>query len=525
MLSRYHILVAGGGSLRVLADVVMVNAALAAALLIRYMWEVSSAGMETAPAVLHEYATDFVRSFGLLTFISFVVFYVSGFYTRGQYYQGRYKVIVVAQAVSLSYVLFGFTAFLSQGQISPPRTVLFLGWGITLVLLIVSRIWSMLWQYYAGDESARIPSPYAQSAQPPSVLVIGGAGYIGSALVPKLLNLGYHVRILDLFLFGRDPIAAVLNHPLLEIVQADFRHLDSVIPAIKGMDIVVHLGGIVGDPACALDETLTMEVNLIATRMIAEVAKGSGVRRFIFASSCSVYGAMEDKILDERSELNPLSLYSRSKLASEKVLHQLAEDSFSPVILRFGTVYGLSGRTRFDLVVNLLTAKAVVERKMTVFGGKQWRPFIHVDDAAVALLRAIDAPIEAVHGQVFNAGSNEQNYRLADVACLIQELFPAAEIVDAGANGDFRNYRVSCDKIRHILGFHPCWTLKKGIRQIMTALESGQVSDYRLPLYSNAKFLSEEPTAKMMRPENGWADELIKEDVKRPVGAAIGAVN
>jgi nucleoside-diphosphate-sugar epimerase len=524
MLSRYRILLAGGRSLRILADAVMVNAALVAAMLIRYVWEINSAGIEAAPVVLQEYATDYLRSFGFLTFISLVVFYVSGFYTRGRYYQGRYKAIVVAQAVSLSYLLFGFLAFLSHGQISPPRTVLFLGWGITSVLLVVSRIWSMLWQYYAGEEIATMPSLHLQSARPPSVLVIGGAGYIGSALVPKLLNLGYHVRILDLFLFGRDPLATVLHHPLLEIVQADFRHLDRVIPAIQGMDMVIHLGGIVGDPACALDEALTMEVNLIATRMIAEAAKGSGVHRFIFASSCSVYGATEE-ILDERSELNPLSLYSRSKLASEKVLRQLAEDSFSPVILRFGTVYGLSGRTRFDLVVNLMTAKAVVERKITVFGGKQWRPFIHVDDAAAALLRAIDAPMDAVHGQIFNAGSNEQNYRLAEAAHLIQELFPAAEIVDAGANGDFRNYRVSCDKIRNILGFHPRWTLQKGIRQIITALESGQVSDYRRPLYSNAKFLSEEPAAKMMRPENGWADELIKEDVKSPTGLAVGATS
>jgi nucleoside-diphosphate-sugar epimerase len=524
MLSQYRMLLTGGRSLRVLADVVMVNTALAAAMVIRYIWEISFTGIEAAPVVLQEYASDYLRSCGPLTFISLVVFYVSGFYTRGRHYQGRYKAIVVAQAVTLSYLLLGFLAFLSQGQISPPRTVLFLGWGITLVLLTVSRIWSTLWQHHAGGELSTTPSPQRQSARPPSVLVIGGAGYIGSALVPKLLNRGYHVRLLDLFLFGRDPIATVLTHPLLEIVQADFRHLDRVIPATKGIDVVVHLGGIVGDPACALDEALTMEVNLIATRMIAETAKGSGVRHFVFASTCSVYGASEE-ILDERSELNPLSLYARCKLASEKVLLQLAEDSFSPVILRFGTVYGLSGRTRFDLVVNLLTAKAVVERKITVFGGKQWRPFLHVDDAAAALLRAVEAPIALVQGQIINAGSNEQNYQLAEVARLIQELFPRAQIVDAGANADFRNYRVNFDKLRNILGFRPHWTLQKGIRQVITALESGQVSDYRLPLYSNAKFLSEETGAKMMRSENGWAEELIKEDVKSSNGAAVGAAS
>lgn len=524
MLSRYRMLLAGGRSLRVLADVVMVNAALAAAIIIRYVWEISSTGIEAAPVVLQGYATDYLRSCGPLTFISLVVFYVLGFYTRGRYYQGRYKALVVAQGVAVSYLLLGFVAFLSHGQISPPRTVLFLGWGITSVLLIVSRIWSILWLHYAGGETSTTSSSRLQSARTPSVLVIGGAGYIGSSLLPKLLNRGYHVRILDLFLFGRDPIAPVLHHPLLEIVQADFRHLDRVIPAMKGMDVVVHLGGIVGDPACALDEALTMEVNLIATRMIAEAAKGGGVRRFVFASSCSVYGASED-ILDERSELNPLSLYARSKLASEKVLLQLAEESFSPVILRFGTVYGLSGRTRFDLVVNLLTAKAVVEKKITVFGGKQWRPFLHVDDAAAALLRAVEAPLDLVHGEIFNTGSNEQNYQLAEAARLIQELFPRAEIVDVGAGADFRNYRVNFDKIRNILGFRPHWALQKGIRQVITALESGQVSDYRLPLYSNAKFLSDETGAKMMRPENGWADELIKEKIKSSNGAAVGSAS
>ncbi len=223
------------------------------------------------------------------------------------------------------------------------------------------------------------------------VLVIGGGGYIGSALLPKLLDSGYHVRLLDLLLFGTEPIADVLDHPNLEIVQADFRQVDEVVAAVRGMDTLIHLGAIVGDPACALDEELTIEVNLMATRMIAEVAKGSGVKRFIFASTCSVYGA-SDEILDERSALNPVSLYARSKIASEKVLRKMADDRFAPVILRFGTIYGLSGRTRFDLVVNLLAAKALIDKQITVFDGDQWRPFVHVDDAAQAVFKVLEAP-------------------------------------------------------------------------------------------------------------------------------------
>ena len=242
------------------------------------------------------------------------------------------------------------------------------------------------------------------------------------ALLPKLLDRGYHVRLLDLFLFGKGPIVDVIGHPNLQIVHADFRHVDRIVQAMNGMDEVIHLGAIVGDPACSLDQELTVEVNLMAVRMIAEVAKGSGIRRFCFASTCSVYGA-SDEFLEERSHLHPLSLYARSKLASEKVLTQMADEQFSPVILRLGTVYGLSGRTRFDLVINLLTAKAVKEGKITVFGGGQWRPFLHVNDAALALLKAVEAPTDLIHGQVFNVGSNEQNYRLGDAAAIISHWY------------------------------------------------------------------------------------------------------
>ena len=155
------------------------------------------------------------------------------------------------------------------------------------------------------------------------VLVIGGGGYIGSALLPKLLDAGYHVRLLDLLLYSTEPIQDVLSHPDLEVIQADFRQVDRVVEAMQDVDAVIHLGAIVGDPACALDEELTIEVNLMATRMIAEVAKGSGINRFIFASTCSVYGA-SDELLDEYSALNPVSLYARSKIASEQVLKNLA---------------------------------------------------------------------------------------------------------------------------------------------------------------------------------------------------------
>src|SRR5438552_120879 len=384
----------------------------------------------------------------------------------------------------------------------------------------------MLWRKMDPGENLSFREAPKQETR--RVLVIGGAGYIGSALLPKLLARGYHVRLLDLFLFGMDPIAKVEGHPNLEIIEADFRHVDQIVQAMRGVDDVIHLGAIVGDPACALDRELTVEVNLMATRMIAEVAKGSGIRRFCFASTCSVYGA-NDQILDEWSELNPISLYARSKLASEKVMLQMADESFSPVILRFGTVYGLSGRTRFDLVVNLLTARAVVDGKITMFGGGQWRPFLHVDDAALALMKAVEAPTDLIHGEVFNVGSNEQNYQIAEAAQIIQSLvgldgkFP--EITDKGADTDFRNYRVDFTKITKILSFIPRWTLQEGIQQVITALESGDVKDYRDPMYSNVKFLSEENNSRLIRRENGWASELIKEEVKSRTSPTVVAIS
>src|SRR5690606_17258118 len=153
---------------------------------------------------------------------------------------------------------------------------------------------------------------------------------------------GYRVRLLDLLLFGEEPIREVISHPNLEIIRADFRQVDKIVQAMRGVHAVIHLGGLVGDPACSVDEELTVDINLTATRVVAEVARGEGVQRFIFASTCSVYGAGED-VLDEDSELNPVSLYARTKLASERVLQSMAGPDFAPVILRFGTIYGLSG--------------------------------------------------------------------------------------------------------------------------------------------------------------------------------------
>jgi nucleoside-diphosphate-sugar epimerase len=376
------------------------------------------------------------------------------------------------------------------------------------MFMISSRLWSILWKRFLlkenGAQSARL-----EPGQNDKVLVIGGAGYIGSALIPKLLENNYQVRVLDLLLFGVEPIAPFLKHPNLEIIQADFRQVDKVVEAMQGVGSVVHLGGIVGDPACALDENLTIEVNLMATKMVCEVAQGAGVQRFVFASTCSVYGA-GDEILDEQSALRPVSLYARSKIASERVILEKMGDGLCPIILRFGTIFGFSGRTRFDLVVNLLAAKAILEGQITVFGGDQWRPFVHVDDAALAVFKALEAPISLVKGQTLNVGANENNYTIQQVGEIIQRMVPSAALINKGMDGDRRDYRVNFNRIKRLLDFKPRWSVENGVRQVIEAFQAGKIKDYRKPKYSNVKLLSEEGTLNGEFYANDWAYELIQ---------------
>lgn len=499
------------GLIRLLADTILINTATLAALAARLLYIVAIENPQPGAnyrQLFWEYLQDYGSSAWLLTLVCLTIFTLSGFYTYGRFYRGRYKALIVVQAVSVAYVILGFLTYFTKGIVNIPRGALTLSWALSIIFLIAARAWSFMWKNITRVESSLFARPEEGKIQ--KVLVIGGAGYIGSALLPKLLEKGYHVRLLDLLLYGTEPIAEWLNHPQVEIMQSDFRQIDQVVEAMRDVDAVIHLGGIVGDPACALDEELTMEINLMATRMIAEVAKGSGVGHFIFASTCSVYGA-SDQMLDERSELNPVSLYARSKIASEKVLLKMADDRFAPVILRFGTIYGLSGRTRFDLVINLLTAKALVDGEITIFGGDQWRPFLHVDDAARAVCQVLETPLNLVRNRVFNVGSNEQNYTIRQIGELIHTYVPQSRLVFKGDDVDKRNYWVNFNKITKELGFSPKWTVDQGVEQVISAIQSGKVVDYRDAKYSNVKFLTEEGIYRLARNENGWAYQLINE--------------
>lgn len=322
-----------------------------------------------------------------------------------------------------------------------------------------------------------------------NVLVVGGAGFVGSVLIPKLLDRGYNVRVMDSLVYGDEGIRHLNGRPRFQMVDGDLRSLESIVRCSRDADAVVHLGALVGDPACALDENLTLEINLKATRNLAEVARGIGVRRFIFASTCSVYGAT-DELLDETSGLGPVSLYARSKMESEQMTLALDNHAFSTVALRFGTFYGLSPRPRFDLIVNMLVAKAIHDNEITIFGGDQWRPFLHVDDGAEAIVRCLKAPGETVKGQIFNVGSDDQNYTLRQIAEEIARAIAGVRVVYKKKAEVEASYRVSFDKIRRLLEFVPRNTLAEGIEQIAAAIQGGEVSHYLDARYSNIKSLT-----------------------------------
>jgi len=476
--------------LRIAADAILVNLSLIAALFLHYIYKTAFA----TPIVSHGEAFDslllsYISTFLILTSVSINVLYISGFYNRGRHYQASYKRQAALKAMTATYLIFALVVLFLWDTISFPRSVLIPSWALSVFALTVARTYMhrvpFLNQIIERLSSSQTPEVAAQR-----ILVIGGGGYIGSALLTKLLNKGYQVRLLDRLLFGTEPIQELIGHPNLEIMKADFRQVHSVLQAMRNIDAVIHLGAIVGDPACAYDEDLTIGTNLVATRMVAEIAQCAGIKRFVFASTCSVYGA-SDEVLDEKSLLNPVSLYARSKIASEEVLTQMASDNFSPVFMRFGTIYGLSGRTRFDLVINLLTAKALLERKITIFGGDQWRPFVHVDDAAQAVFLALEAPDAVVHNRVFNVGSNEQNYTINQIGDLIQQMIPEAAVIQMGDDHDKRNYRVDFSRINKELNFTPAWTVEKGVRQVQAAIESGKVANYQDAQYNNYKYLKE----------------------------------
>lgn len=313
------------------------------------------------------------------------------------------------------------------------------------------------------------------------VLVTGGAGYVGAVLVPQLLNEGYKVRVLDLYIYGKEPLSAVRGNPNLEEIEGDIRDTDLIKRSLAGCDAVIHLACISNDPSVELDEALSRTINYEAFIPLVKLARDAGVKRFIHASSGSVYGVSDDPNVTEEHPLVPVSLYNKFKAMCEPILLEAQSPTFVPVIVRPATICGYSPRQRLDLTVNILTNHAVNAGKITVFGGSQMRPNLHMQDMVdlyKLLLRIDDAPIA---GQIFNAAY--QNYSVMETAKIVrgvvmQEMPEKGEIpIVTTPSDDIRSYHISSEKIRRVLGFTPRFTIEDGARDLIKAFRAGLLPD------------------------------------------------
>lgn len=304
-----------------------------------------------------------------------------------------------------------------------------------------------------------------------AVLITGGGGYLGCRVVEQLLRRGQAVRLFDRFYFGEQPVEAISGLGSCEVVRGDIRRLDRFPKLLDGVDAVLHLAGLANDPSCDLDSDMTLDINVGATAELARRAAEHGIRRFVYVSSCSVYGKGVFETLDEESPTNPVSLYGLSKLQAEQAVLEMAREGLEPVVARPATLFGWSPRMRFDLAINQMVATAERHRRITVFGGgNQWRPFVHVADAARALITMLDAPAPLVRGQVFNLGSDAWNYRIMDLAREVAALCGGVEIQLARDDEDARSYRVQFGKIRALLDFECAGTIRDAVAEIRDSL-------------------------------------------------------
>ena len=311
-----------------------------------------------------------------------------------------------------------------------------------------------------------------------TVLVTGGAGYIGSVVTEMLLDQGHDVRLLDRLFFGRDVVAELEKRKNLTVIKDDTRYANG--HTFDGVDVVMDLAGISNDPASDLEPQITEDINLTGAVRMAACAKKAGVRRYLYSSSCSIYGHSNGngERLVETSPKAPVSLYARTKIGAEEELAKLNSDDFAVTFLRNATVYGLSYRMRFDLVINIMTLYAYKQRKLFVTGGgQQWRPLVHVRDVARAFLLVMEAPTEKVAGEAFNVGSTDQNYQIYRIAQMVRDVVPHTQLEVVPDDPDKRSYNVSFDKIHNVLGFRAETSPYEGIVEVKQALEQGRVDD------------------------------------------------
>ena len=310
------------------------------------------------------------------------------------------------------------------------------------------------------------------------ILVTGGAGYLGSILCRKLLDKGYSVRMIDTFWYGKKSIEHLLGHENLEIIEGDIRNLVVTVKAMKDVDAVIHLASLVGMPASSIEPKSSEEINYLATKNIAELCQLHNIGTYIFASTCSVYGSQPNSLITEKSACDPFDFYAKQKYLSERATGWLNR---APTILRFGTLFGFSPRMRFDLVINLFIAQSLKEGKITVNGGDQYRPFLHVDDAADSLIFSMEKNLTGTYNVL------TENMTILQAAEKIKKL-SSCEISINNDEIDERNYNVSCEKITQV-GFNPKKNIDFAFNEIKNAINENLITDYTAAEYSNYKLL------------------------------------
>lgn len=410
----------------------------------------------------------------LLAPVLLVLFNTSfGIYSKYRNYHLGLKLVFISTSVGLSS--------LCLGLLGVPSRWLSLWALLSWMPLVLPRLFA--WVKMAGSHNRL----YKTLNDRGPVLVVGGAGFIGTHVVDQILKSGRSVRVLDSLMYGTEPISEFIGKSNFEIMKGDATDIVKLLSALDGVSAVIHLGGLVGDPACSVDERFTSQSNVVATRMLKDAARTLGVPRFIFASSCSVYGSVSKQV-DETSKLNPVSFYARTKIDSEKELLNSPAQDFHVTVLRFATVFGHSRRPRFDLVANLFTAQAMIEGGINVVGPNQWRPFVHVKDLAKTITAVLEAPVRTVSGQVFNVGHKKLNMTIGQLAERVKEITSSARlctIVTSEDPVDTRNYSVSFDKLWDTLPLEPFTTIEEGILEMVEEFKKGTYKNYKESKYSN----------------------------------------
>lgn len=308
-----------------------------------------------------------------------------------------------------------------------------------------------------------------------TVLVAGGAGYVGAQLVPKLLAKGYKVKVLDLYIYGDHVLNQVKNNPQLEEIKGDIRNVEILKRALKGVDAVIHLACISNDPSFELNPVLGKSINYDAFIPLVEISKDSGVRRFIYASSSSVYGIKEEEEVTENLPLEPLTDYSKYKAMCEEELEKRRTKGFTCLTVRPATVCGYSARLRLDLTVNILTHHAIKNNKITVFGGSQKRPNIHMEDMCDFYLQSLVWEESIIDGKIYNAGYHNQT--VSEIAVIVRNVVGKnVEIVTTPTN-DNRSYHISSEKLKRELGFVAKHSIEDAVRDLKSAFDAGKIPD------------------------------------------------